>query len=105
MRVVTVIATTLLVSACASRIGVPNWDSAMTKQVKLRAAFEFDCNKDKIDVIKITNKSYGAVGCERKAVYVVSGPAHCTPNTFYGDEALSIDICPIVLNTDIEQKK
>jgi hypothetical protein len=105
MRVVTVIATTIFISACASKIGVPTWDSAMTKQVKLRAAFEFDCNKEEIEVVKITNKSYGAVGCQKKAVYVVSGPAHCSPNYFYGDEAQSIDICPIVLNTDIEKKK
>jgi hypothetical protein len=105
MRLVTVIATSLLVSACASKIGVPNWDAAMTNQVELRAAFEFDCERKSIDVTKITNKSYGAIGCNKKAVYLVSGPIHCTPNLFYGDGELTNDICPVVLNTDIDEKQ
>lgn len=104
MRLIKAIAISSLLSACASTIEMKSWDSAITTQVKLRSAFEFDCDKDEIEITKITSKSYGAEGCGQKGVYVVSGPAHCTPRYFTGDEAAVIEVCPVVLNTDIDQK-
>jgi len=103
MRVLVTFSLAALVSACATPIGVQSWDTAISKQVQSRAAFEFNCEKETISVTKITNKSYGAIGCDQKAVYLVSGPMHCTPKLFYGDGDLTNDICPVVLNTDVEE--
>lgn len=76
----------------------------MSDSVKERSAFEFDCSKNDIKVNKLTNKSYGASGCGKKGTYMISGPVHCTPDLFHGDEKLVKDICPVILNTDIKNK-
>ncbi len=41
--------------------------------VKSRAAYDFNCPKDKVKVSKISIGSYGARGCKKKSAYVCAG--------------------------------
>ena len=38
-----------------------------------RAAFDFGCGKEKLNVVKVGDISYGVTGCDKKAVYVYNG--------------------------------
>lgn len=38
-----------------------------------RAAFDLECDKEKLNVIPVGGSSYGVTGCGKKAVYVLNG--------------------------------
>ena len=44
---------------------------AFDQKVRKRAAFDFDCPKDKIEVTEIDTLTYGAEGCQTRGTYVI----------------------------------
>ena len=58
----------ITLTACA--VTPQQYNEIMTTKVKERAAFDFECSKDTIEVQKIGITSYGAKGCGKKASYV-----------------------------------
>src|ERR1044071_2007591 len=79
----------LLVVGCAT--GERRFDEIMIQKVTTRAAFDFSCPKDKLVVTKIEGRTYGAVGCNRRAAYVPTDNT-CGP---WSPEANVINLCQI----------
>lgn len=49
-------------AVCACKVSVP--------VVKARAAHDFECQEDQVNVVEIASTQYAATGCGKKAVYV-----------------------------------
>ena len=37
--------------------------------VRNRAAFDFSCSKDKVEVLELASKTFSATGCDKKGLY------------------------------------
>lgn len=51
--------------------------------VRNRAAYDFSCARDKIEVLELQAKTFSATGCDKKGVYVCKYPErqwYETPN-------------------------
>ena len=67
MTVLRIIVLTCLVSGCAA---------VMERTVTEKASFELNCPNEDISVVKLGDRSYGAVGCDKRITFLVQG--QCT---------------------------
>jgi hypothetical protein len=68
----------------------------MTEKVKGRAAFDFNCAKEDIQVTPLDMRNFGAEGCGKRGTYVAQ-PAACNPETL--TEQGVDQLCAAVLNS------
>lgn len=87
-----------LLGGCA--VGMEQFDAIMVAKVKTKAAFDFECQKDAIQVTKIDNGSYGATGCGKRATYVGKDNICSAANT----EGHLMDYCQVVPDTFSDSK-
>jgi hypothetical protein len=69
-----------LVSSCwLQGVGPARFHELLTPMVKKQAAFDLQCAEDQIQVVAISDASFGASGCGRRASYVPESDA-CRPD-------------------------
>lgn len=78
----------LLASAAlflASCFSATKWNTAQIAQIRKRAAFVLACDQEDLEIVEVERDSDGrvrtlrAVGCEKKATYVIAGPRKGQP--------------------------
>lgn len=84
MKYLYIITMIFVFSGCAST-------STMKNQVSKRAAFDLNC-KQKISIIELGEKAFGAQGCGKRASYIMRGPCD------------GIGMCQAVMNSDSKRK-
>jgi hypothetical protein len=80
-KVVGVLSLLLLVTGCASMS-----EKKRVKMVSDRAAFDLSC--DEVKLLKLSDTSYGAMGCQKKASYVL---VDCDNNNWVEACKVSLD--------------
>ena len=85
---------TMLTSCMGMLPGIVKEEDRVQK-VTEKAAWDLECGKEKLNIIKINDTSYGAEGCGKKASYVMD---KCTSNAMGGYWA---SVCTAVLNSEI----
>lgn len=72
VKIISLITAAALITGCAA---------TMKSSVLDRAAFDLDCPKDKISLVEIGNRTYGAKGCDKRESYILVGecslPSSC----------------------------
>jgi len=68
--------------ACAtSAARTTRWNSAQISEIRKRAAFALSCDAEDLEIVEVARDSRGrvrtlrAVGCDRKATYVIESAA------------------------------
>ena len=70
------LAAVLLVSSCFS--SAAKWNAAQIAQIRKRAAFVLSCDAEDLEIVEVDRDPNGrlrtlrAVGCDKKATYVVA---------------------------------
>jgi hypothetical protein len=82
-------------------VGMEHFDAIMISKVRTKAAFDFECEKDTVQVSKIDNGSYGASGCGKRATYVGKDSQICWSGN---SESNLTNFCQVVSDTFAESK-
>jgi len=83
-----------LIQGCA--VGVKRFDEIMVDKVGKKAAYDFSCSPEKLQITKIDHGSYGVKGCDNEATYVgVNG--YCSASV--KGESYVIEGCRVVADT------
>jgi hypothetical protein len=70
-------------ASCAS---VTKWNAAQITEIRKRAAFAMSCDAEDVEIIEVDRDTHGrvrtlrAVGCARKATYVMARDASAAPS-------------------------
>jgi hypothetical protein len=63
---------------------------ASDQQLRARAAFDLQCPQEQVGVVEVDNRTKGAQGCGRQALYIED----CQPRPFQGMQ------CTWIMNSD-----
>ena len=82
------------VSSCWLKgVGPDRFRELLTPMVKRQAAFDLQCTEDQVQIVGLSESSFGASGCGRRASYVPES-YHCRPDQ---PESIIKDVCTAVV--------
>jgi hypothetical protein len=87
---------TVLLGIIGCAAGTQRFDELMIEKVRTKAAFDFQCPQEQLNVSKVDSGSYGAVGCGKRASYVGKDGLICWPGN---SESNLREYCQVVPDT------
>ena len=71
IKVILTILSLAILSSCASILPGMVTEEVRIERALDKAAWDLECSKEKINIIKINETTYGASGCNKRASYVM----------------------------------